>query len=52
MCRFYMWSATDKDLIFNFKDTNKQSLIAMACGGKDVGKSTLLRYLVNGLLNK
>ncbi len=26
--------------------------IIMACGGKDVGKSTFLRYLVNSLLNK
>ena len=26
--------------------------IVMACGGKDVGKSTFLRYWINLLLNK
>ena len=26
--------------------------VVMACGGKDVGKSTFLRYMINSLLNK
>lgn len=26
--------------------------IIMACGGKDVGKSTLLRFTINSLLNR
>lgn len=34
------------------ENVNDQSPIIMACGGKDVGKSTFLRYLINSLLNK
>jgi polynucleotide 5'-hydroxyl-kinase GRC3/NOL9 len=41
------------DDILNHRDGIKKQLpVTMACGGKDVGKSTLLRYLINSLLNK
>ncbi|CAF0868791.1 unnamed protein product [Brachionus calyciflorus] len=33
-------------------DKNTEGSVIMPCGGKDVGKSTFLRYLMNRLLNK
>lgn len=36
----------------SLNEGNKNSQIIMACGGKDVGKSTFLRYMVNSFLNK
>lgn len=36
----------------NVGNQGKNSQVIMACGGKDVGKSTFLRYMVNSFLNK
>jgi polynucleotide 5'-hydroxyl-kinase GRC3/NOL9 len=38
--------------LLNHNNENEKPPVIMACGGKDVGKSTFLRYLVNSLLNK
>lgn len=45
------------DEIINFNNNSKEanssnSPVIMACGGKDVGKSTFLRFMLNSLLNK
>jgi polynucleotide 5'-hydroxyl-kinase GRC3/NOL9 len=45
-------STEDKCIINNLLNVEENNLIIMACGGKDVGKSTFLRYFVNSLLNK
>ena len=39
------------DIVQKTLDNRQKAEIVLACGGKDVGKSTYLRYLVNSLLN-
>lgn len=45
----------DLQISENWEDltsTSEDKSVVMVCGGKNVGKSTLLRYMVNKLLNK